>query len=109
MNIYKNPIILWSIIVGTALICIWLFYSMINQAVTLDYNKRQLELLKTQRDVLEKVLNVIGKGADENTVQSILIKSDDSLFEKDEGHFVANQISFYFLKGKLIKIDVGHE
>jgi len=109
IKIYKNPIVLWSVIVCCFLVCIWSFYSIIDQAVTLDHSKRQSELFKMQRDILEDVLNVIGKDADENTVRNILMTSDDLIFEKNEGHVVANQVSFYFLNKKLIKIDVGKE
>jgi len=109
MKIYKNPSILWSVVAGVVLICIWLFYSMIDQAVTVDHSKSQIALLKTQRDILGKVLNVVGKGVDENTIRSILITSDDLIFEKDEGCVVANQVSFCFSNGKLIKIDIGCE
>jgi len=89
-----------------AALCGWLVFQLIDQSVTLDHQTQQTNFVTLQKDVLVHALNSIGQGMSEATIREVLKDpSVQSSFEKGEGHFVADQVSFYFENGQLVRVD----
>lgn len=87
-------------------LCSWLAFQLINQSITLDYQIQHTETIQQQRDILLKVLNSVGLQVSEIKIRKILdTASTQPVFEKGEGHIVADQVSFLFKDGKLIRVE----
>lgn len=96
----------WILCAVLAALCGWLMFQLIDQSVTLDHQTQQAKFVTLQRDLLVHALNSVGQGASEARVRDALkAPSVQSSFEKGEGHFVADQVSFYFENGQLVRVN----
>ncbi|MGH8548003.1 MAG: Imm58 family immunity protein [Methylococcales bacterium] len=100
----------WIVCSLLTVITLWLIFKIIDQSVTLDYQKQNANNIAEQRDLLIHVVNSTSIGASENKVRD-LIKSvaKDSSFEKGKEEIVAGQISFFFKDRMLIRIEADNE
>jgi hypothetical protein len=89
-------------------LCIWLSYQLVDQSVALDHQTQHAELINKQRNLVVNIFNSVGMSVDESSIREILKElPDDLVFEKEKGHVVADQVSFFFINGKLNRVDVG--
>lgn len=108
MSSHTNLVFMGSTLVVLILLCFWLGYKILDQSVSLDYQVQHTKIIEKQRDLLVKVLNSIGRNINEDRVRSVLTElPSSSVFEKEEGHVVADQVSFFFIEGKLIRVEAG--
>ncbi|MCI0655262.1 MAG: hypothetical protein L0Y38_00010 [Methylococcaceae bacterium] len=98
----------WIVCVVLVALCGWFAFQLIDQSVTLDHQSQQTKFVMLQRDVLALVLNSIGQGTNEARIREILKDpSVQSSFEKGKDHLVADQVSFNFERGQLIRVDTA--
>jgi len=108
VNNHITPFAFWVILGLFVALCGWLVYKLIDQSVTVDHFSQHLELVQAQRDLLLTVAQQSAVGAPETEIRRILetASSDNSVFEKGQGQLVAEQISFIFEDGKLLRINM---
>jgi len=108
MSFRTKKTIFGSLGVVLILICLWLAYQVLDQSVTLDYQSQYAETIRKQRDLLARVLNSAGSIISEASVRGVLAQLPNyTVFEKAHGHIVAEQVSFFFSDGRLVRVDVG--
>ncbi|WAR43786.1 Imm58 family immunity protein [Methylomonas rapida] len=100
----------WVICVLLIGIILWLAFKIIDQSVTLDYQKQYANQIAEQRNLLAKVVNSTSIGASESKVRDLINSvAKDSSFEKGKEEIVAAQISFFFKEGKLTHIEADSD
>lgn len=91
-----------------ALIASWLFYKIIDQSVTLDHQIQHSQVIIKQRNILVHMLNETSIKEPESKIRELLQRySGESAFEKERTELVAEQVSFFFKDGHLVRVDVG--
>lgn len=107
MSVNQKVISVW-LITSTLLLGLsgWLAYKLIDKSVTLDHYTQHTMLIQKQRDLLLEVVNSTLSSKSEVHIRELLksLSVQTSNFQKEEGHLVVNQISFFFRDGKLINI-----
>lgn len=83
---------------------------MIDLSVTIDHQEQNAKVILKQRDVVVHILNAISINESEVKIREMLKQfTEDSAFQKGSGEVVAEQVSFFFKDGKLIRVDVGDD
>jgi hypothetical protein len=99
-------IALWFMFVIISLLTLWLFYKVIDQAVTIAHYGQEIKLISDQRNILIHVINSTNIAESENQLRKYLREYDDHSFEKEDGEVVANQVRFLFKNEHLDKVSV---
>jgi len=96
----------WFICILLIGVILFLAFKIIDQSVTIDYQRQNESLISDQRNLLEKVVNSTSIGASESKVRELINSvAKESSFEKGKEEVVAAQISFFFKDGKLSRIE----
>jgi hypothetical protein len=107
MQINKNVMfILFITNILLFCLCGWLIYNLIDQSITLDHQTQQIKLVENKNKLLLVITNSYLNNYSEIQIRKFLetISEQTSSFEKEEGHLIVNEISFFFENGKLIQI-----
>lgn len=96
---------LWVFCAILVFLCAWLVFTLIDLSVTIDHQAQNLKVIEGQNKLLVGFLDEVSRGMPESQVRDLLRRaSDQMLFEKGEGHVVADQVSFFFRDGKLVRV-----
>lgn len=103
----RVPWVICALLIG---IILWLVFIIIDQSVTLDYQKQNANHLAEQRNLLAQLVSSTSIGTPEGKVRNLINSvAKNSSFEKGKEEMVAGQISFLFKDGKLIRIETDGE
>ena len=96
----------WLLSVALFLLCVWLVFGLIDQAVTLSYLEESYRMTKGRHDLLLAVVNDLLPGTDESEMrQRILAISTDEPFDKGDEGLVADQVMFVFKDGVFLRAE----
>ncbi len=99
-------VIPWSACVVLLLLCGWFFFQIINQSVSLDHQSQNVKTIEMQKHLSLKMLNSLAQGASKVKIKEIISKHSTSLpFEKNKEELIADQLTFTFKDGKLIRVN----
>lgn len=105
-----KAILPWFICVILVLLVCWLFFKMVDLSVTIDHQTQHAKIILKQRNLLVHVLNTTINNEPERKMLGILKQfAGDSIFQKENGEFVAEQVSFFFKNGKFNRVEVGND
>ncbi len=91
-------------------LCVWLTYHLFDQSITLDHQIQYSDIIEKQKNVLVNILNHTGTNISESDIRKVLAKVyKETFFEKQGDCIVANQVSFFFSNGKLIRVEAGKQ
>lgn len=100
----------WFACVAISLVTVWLFFKLIDQSVTLDHQKQYANVILKQRNLLAHMLNSTIVKAPESEVRELIKQfPGDPSFQKGSDEIVAEQVSFFFKDGQLVRVDVGND
>lgn len=100
----------WLLCIALVLLVCWIFYKMIDQSVSLDHQTQHANTISKQRNLLVHVVNALASNEQENKVKEVIKEfSGDEVFQKGNGEVVADQVSFIFKDGRLLRVDVGDD